>query len=408
MEKIVEIYNSYNTNWRIFHARIQKEFATLATSPRENLKCNKKNNCSKATTAHNETSGQQQKQQSNQRLRPTLREQQYYARNASATEATTQSQQHEQQQTQLTPTVDYFRFSALYALVATFVTAVACNMRETYACVTAYDDDDVVVDDINDYKPHNHNTKQRCVHDTSILHLKSSHKSLIQPRCCKFLRTACLRSGSGVRHDAGAADVRSCGLYSAIGTATGSGATHVGSGLDTRSILYLTLVFFIYCTVMLRASVAATAIANATMHSNTSNTVANDVLTVAADTLSSFSSDPIAGNMTKTNVIVIDNSMQDLLAFAPSVSPLKTMHSSTTKPLPIVVNLTIAIVNGSLLAGADASGVSMLYANDTGLAKVQRVAKRDTAHVPDDEDDSAYHDDEFDEYEALINNRSGK
>nr|XP_014088433.1 uncharacterized protein LOC106616344 isoform X3 [Bactrocera oleae] len=409
MEKIVEIYSSYNNKRRPFHARIQKEFTTLVTSTRKNLKCSNnknyihKNNCSKTTTTHNEISAKQQKQQSNQRLGPIRREQQYYARHASTTAATTQSQQHEQQQQpQLTPTVNYFRFSALYALVATSATAAACNMRETYACVTAYDEDTDVVADINDYMPHNHNTRQRCVHDASILHLRRSHKSLTH--FSKYLRTTCLRSRSGVRHDAASGDVSGCALYSAFGTAAGSGTTYAGSGLDTRSIFYLTLVFFIYCTVMMRASVAATAIANATMHSNNSNCVANDALSVAAVTLSSFSVDPIASNVTRTSAIVIDNSAQDTA----SVSAPNTMHSSIKKPSHVAVNLTTAIVNASLLAAADAPADFMVYANDTSLAKVQRVAKRDTAHVPDDEDDSAYHDDEFDEYEALINNRSAK
>ncbi|XP_054084696.1 uncharacterized protein LOC105210303 isoform X2 [Zeugodacus cucurbitae] len=424
MEKIVEIYSSYNNKRRIFHARLRKELTALATNTREeNLKCNNKNNYNKTTTAHNENSGQQQKQQSNQRLSATLREQRYYVRNVCATAATTQQIQQQQQQPQLTPTVDYFRFSALYALVTTTATAAACNMRATYACVTAYDeavdDEDAV---INDYMPHNHDTRQRCVHDNrSILHLKRSHKSLTQTHCSKYLRrTTCHRSGSsGARHvaanaaDTDADDVSSCGLYSALATATGSSTTCAGSGLDTRSIFYLTLVFFIYCTVMMRASVAATAIANATMQSNNSNNVerTNEALSSAAAALLSFSAEPIAGNVAKKtqNGRVIDKRVQAVTAFAPSVSAPKTMHSSKTKPSPVVVfNVTTATVNGSLLAGADASADYMVYANDTGVAKVQRVAKRDTAHVPDDEDDSAYRDDEFDEYEALINNRSAK
>ncbi|XP_039965912.1 uncharacterized protein LOC120778220 [Bactrocera tryoni] len=413
MENIVEIHSSYNNKRQLFHARIQKEFATLATSTRENLQCNKnknnihKSNCSRTTTTtHNEYIGQQQKQQSNQRLGPIRREQLYYARHASETVATTQMQQQHKQQPQLTPTVDYFRFSALYALVATSATAAACNMRETYACVTAYAEDADVVADINDYMPHNHNTRQRCVHDASILHARRCHKSLTQTHFSKFLRTTCLRSGSGgvVRHDADAGDVSGCGLYSAFGTATGSGTTYAGSGLDTRSIFYLTLVFFIYCTVMMRASAAATAIANATMHNNNSNSVANDALSAGAVALSPFAGDPTAQNVTKSNVIVIDNSAQDTT----SVLSPKTMHNTITKPSPVAVNLTTATVNASLLATAKASVDFVVYANDTSLAKVQRVTKRDTAHVPDDEDDSAYHDDEFDEYEALINNRSAK
>ncbi|CAD7005818.1 unnamed protein product [Ceratitis capitata] len=461
MEKVIEIQTRNHSNRRIFHAKIQRVSTVLATSqretPKQHMECNAQLAYSSNTTnKHNENPvpQQQKQQQLKHRLKSTIqKQQQYYAHNA-ATAAIQQQQNNQQQQLQqtqqLTPTVDYFRFSALYALVATSATTATYNMREAYECVAAYDpnrDGVATGDNINDdYTTHNHYNRQRCTmqHDTRILDLKRNHKSLTQPQqqneqqeqqLSKFLRTTYLRHGSsGIRHNTNARGVGSCGLYSAssFGTVTsGSGTTNVvgGLGLDTRSIFYLTLVFFIYCTVMMRASVAATAIANATMHNNnnvnnnnnTNNNNNNnnnnnsnlvyDTPTLVMDvtTLLPTADEANVGEASKlSKVMMIDKSMVGLVANASVVTPPMPINAFTTASTP-VSNLTTAFVPSSLSpTPANAMADVTMNANDDSFAYIQRVVKRDTAHVPEDDDDSAYRDDEFDEYEALINNRSAK
>ncbi|XP_053953511.1 uncharacterized protein LOC128860211 isoform X1 [Anastrepha ludens] len=426
MEKVVEIYLGDCNKRRIFHATSQQATTTIATS-KEQKQTQKyyytkskihKNYNSNTNRRHNENRGQQQTQQSKHRQKRTSCQQQYYAQNA-ATTGTSQKQQQQQQQLQpqLTPTVDYFRFSALYALVATSATAAAYHMRDAYACVTAYDevndDSDSDCEDDNGGNsggtPHHHNTRQRHITDaTTTMELKRSRTSLIQPQLSKLLRAACLRNGNGVRHATsigvgtdGAGGASSCGLFNAIGTATGSGTSFVGSGFDTRSIFYLTLVFFIYCGVMMRASVAATALANATHNNNNSDSNENNAPTAATNMTPNSAS--IENVQTKT--------VRDLITSV-RASPSTTSGNASALSLSSPVsNFTTDIVNNSRkvssLAVTEASP-AVLVGKDERLAKMQRVVKRDTAHVPDDEDDSAYHDDEFDEYEALINNRSAK
>ncbi|XP_017479225.1 PREDICTED: uncharacterized protein LOC108368821 [Rhagoletis zephyria] len=414
MEKLVEKYVGNNKISRNFQAKLQEVSETVATTKNYTLthrtrSATLKNYSHSTITRNNENS----EQQSKHRQEPTPSQQQYYVRNA-ATKGTIQ------QQPQLTPTVDYFRFSALYALVANSATVATYNMRDAYACVTTYDEvnSDGGADDNsgNDYMPHHHSTRQRRIAAMTAIGLSRNHISLTRKSQLsnRVLRAACLRSGTrqqsviSAAAAAAAGGVYSCGLFNTIGTVAGNGTSFAGggSGLDKRSLFYLTLVFFIYCGAMMRASVAATAIANATHNNNISDSD-EDKAPIAATAAVAASLTPIATPI--ESVMLIDSSVQDSIAST-------TASTSATLPLP-VINLTAAIAhsspNVSLLAEAEPPPpppplhfVVDAFAKD--LTYIQRVAKRDTAHVPDDEDDSAYHDDEFDEYEALINNRSAK
>ncbi|XP_036326616.1 uncharacterized protein LOC118739420 isoform X2 [Rhagoletis pomonella] len=415
MEKLVEKYIGNNKKRRNFQAKLQEIPETVATTKKYTLthrtrSATLKNRSHSTITRNNENSEQQQKQQSKHRQEQTPSQQQYYVRNAAAKGTI-------QQQPQLTPTVDYFRFSALYALVANSATVATYNMRDAYACVTTYDgvNSDGGADDNSgiDYMPHHHSTRQRRIAATTAIGLSRNHISLTRKSQLsnRVLRAACLRSGTRQQNvisaaaAAAAGGVCSCGLFNTIGTVAGNGTSFAGGGggLDKRSLFYLTLVFFIYCGAMMRASVAATAIANATHNNNISDSD-EDKAPIAATAAVAASLTPIATPI--ESVMLIDSSVQDSIAST-------TASTSATLPLP-VINLTAAIAhNVSLLAEAESPPpppplqfVVDAFAKD--LTYIQRVAKRDTAHVPDDEDDSAYHDDEFDEYEALINNRSAK
>ncbi|XP_037939899.1 uncharacterized protein LOC119672826 isoform X2 [Teleopsis dalmanni] len=133
---------------------------------------------------------------------------------------------------------------------------------------------------------------------------------------------------------------------------------HVGSHhLDCRSFFYLALLVLIYCCVLISASTAARTV----------------------------------------------NGLDEAQGSSSNVLPGRTMIRTQLNDTHFSSSSTIPF---SAVAAADFLNTS----NITELSEPlnRHRLKRDVIHVPDDDDDSNYHDDEFDEYDALINNKSAK
>lgn len=147
---------------------------------------------------------------------------------------------------------------------------------------------------------------------------------------------------------------------------------HVSGHPDVRRICYLILMAIFYWGVMIRAAVATnldiTQVPTSIRHENALHTTA----------------------MFHSNLTISDNALSSLEVYGEgsnTTQPLLATNRSL-KPLPI----------------------SLLPSDDTLNNFQQRLLlRREAANVPDfDDDDSNYHDDELDEYEMLINNKSGK
>ncbi|XP_037816521.1 uncharacterized protein LOC119606925 isoform X3 [Lucilia sericata] len=151
---------------------------------------------------------------------------------------------------------------------------------------------------------------------------------------------------------------------------------HVSGHPDMRSICYLILMAFFYWGVMIRAAVATNLTTTQTPPSTTTSHVEE------LNTKTIFYS-----NLTAETSTIPHNSSNGIRA----------VHGEGgDPPLPLLGNSSLKLP------------ISLLTSDDT-LTNYQRrlLMRREAANVPDfDEDDSSYHDDELDEYEILINNKS--
>lgn len=151
---------------------------------------------------------------------------------------------------------------------------------------------------------------------------------------------------------------------------------HVSGHPDMRSICYLILMAFFYWSVMIRAAVAT------------------NLTTTQAPTSASHMEELNTKDMFYSNITInqsnANGNCSDVngQAEGSDVPPIPQLLANSSLNLPI----------------------SVLSSNDT-LTNYQRrlLMRREAANVPDfDDDDSSYRDDELDEYEILINNKSGK
>lgn len=147
---------------------------------------------------------------------------------------------------------------------------------------------------------------------------------------------------------------------------------HVSGHPDMRSICYLILMAFFYWGVMIRAAVAT------------------NLTTTQAPTSTSHVEELNTETMFYSNLTKSHNT---------NPATVVTWHSEENNATrSLMANVSIKLP------------VSLLLSDDT-LTNYQRrlLMRREAANVPDfDDDDSSYHDDELDEYEILINNKSGK
>ncbi|KAI8122325.1 hypothetical protein CVS40_6784 [Lucilia cuprina] len=153
---------------------------------------------------------------------------------------------------------------------------------------------------------------------------------------------------------------------------------HVSGHPDMRSICYLILMAFFYWGVMIRAAVAT----NITTTTQTPSSTTTTSHVAELNTKTMFYS-----NLTAETTTIPHNSSNGIRA----------VHGEGgDPPLPLLGNSSLKLP------------ISLLTSDDT-LTNYQRrlLMRREAANVPDfDEDDSSYHDDELDEYEILINNKS--
>ncbi|XP_065360347.1 uncharacterized protein LOC135954197 isoform X1 [Calliphora vicina] len=158
---------------------------------------------------------------------------------------------------------------------------------------------------------------------------------------------------------------------------------HVSGHPDMRSICYLILMAFFYWGVMIRAAVAANL---TTTQTPTSASHVEELNTKAM----------FYSNLTAT--ITVTTTTITTTTITNGFSAVDVVHGEgSDPPLPLLTT------NSSLKLP-----ISLLSSDDT-LTNYQRrlLMRREAANVPDfDDDDSSYHDDELDEYEILINNKS--
>ena len=159
---------------------------------------------------------------------------------------------------------------------------------------------------------------------------------------------------------------------------------HVSGHPDMRSICYLILTAFFYWGVMIRAAVATNLSATAQTPTAASH-VEEDLNTKV---------------ILYSNLIV--NDTRDIV-----VSDAASEFGDGTNDFAgSNISQTSSWSNYSLK-----HSVSLLSVSDDTLNSYQRrqPKRREAANVPDfEDDDSSYHDDELDEYEILIHNKSGK
>ncbi|XP_046807455.1 uncharacterized protein LOC111677099 isoform X2 [Lucilia cuprina] len=153
---------------------------------------------------------------------------------------------------------------------------------------------------------------------------------------------------------------------------------HVSGHPDMRSICYLILMAFFYWGVMIRAAVATNI--TTTTQTPPSTTTTSHVAELNTKTM-------FYSNLTAETTTIPHNS---------SIGIRAVHGEGGDPPLPLLGNSSLKLP------------ISLLTSDDT-LTNYQRrlLMRREAANVPDfDEDDSSYHDDELDEYEILINNKS--
>ncbi|XP_073842083.1 uncharacterized protein isoform X2 [Musca autumnalis] len=215
--------------------------------------------------------------------------------------------------------------------------------------------------------------------------------------------------------------------WSGAGGGGAAGFTSLRRHNDMSSICYLILMAFVYWGVMIRAAVATNLSNNATT-SSASNPI--DATTIATSTQLNASMENFQEITNKNflpNSKYNNNNNKFFALFAKEKEPANasqptnvisnnittsTSLSQMNKQLPFLSltssssSASFSPSSSSLSSSSSSSPVSLDI-----LSNYQRrlLTRREAANVPDfEDDDSSYHDDDLDEYETLIRNKSAK
>lgn len=153
---------------------------------------------------------------------------------------------------------------------------------------------------------------------------------------------------------------------------------HVGGHLDMRSLRYLILMVLVYWSVLTHVAVAT----------NVTTTTAQPFLLPLLPSLTSHNDSFVQQSLTAFDSQHVSSLRNFTFTFTVSGTMSTSLSNQTSKSLVTY----------------DASMNNFAF-------NLRSLTRRDAANVPDpdaEDDDSSYHDEEFDEYEALIHNKSGK
>ncbi|XP_061387141.1 uncharacterized protein LOC133322090 [Musca vetustissima] len=159
------------------------------------------------------------------------------------------------------------------------------------------------------------------------------------------------------------------------------------------SICYLILMAFVYWGVMIRAAVATNLANNNTHYVATTNVV--DAASTLNATMENFPNKDFP-----LNSQIFDQFPTHTNASRAVATDLNSSNTSSNS------QAFLSLSTSSSSSPSSSSPISLDI-----LSNYQRrlLTRREAANVPDfDDDDSSYHDDEFDEYETLIRNKSAK